>query len=162
MMYLYLIATLAVCVLSFWAYLSRPRKYADLMGVSVLLLVAFVVQNLIVALFRFPDAVLASPVLDVALAVMVYRSWLEHREGWKVIITGSLVAQLTLHVAVIALWRNEGLTEHGLHLYLVAVNSFFIVQLFTLGSVGAGHGLGRLRDWLLNRWGHSFVPDGRR
>jgi hypothetical protein len=162
MMYLYLFATLAVCVLSFWAYLSRPRKYADLMGVSVLLLVAFVVQNLIVALFRFPEAVLASPVLDVALAVMVYRSWLEHGERWKVVITASLVAQLTLHVAVIALWRNEALTQHGLHLYVVVVNAFFIVQLFTLGSVGAGHGLGRLRDWLLNRWGDSFVPHGRR
>jgi hypothetical protein len=160
MMYLYMVATLAACALSFWAYLSRPRKYADLMGVSVLLLVVFVVQNLIVVMFRFPDAILAAPVLDVALAAMVYRSWVEHRERWKVVITASLVAQLTLHVAVIALWRTEALTQQGLYLYVVAVNAFFILQLLTLGSVGAGHALGRLRHWLLDRRRDSLVSHG--
>jgi hypothetical protein len=160
MMYLYMVATLAVCALSFWAYLSRPREHADLMGVSVLLLVVFVVQNLIVVMFRFPDAILASPVLDVALAAMVYRSWVEHRERWKVVITASLVAQLTLHVAVIALWRTEALTQQGLYLYVVAVNAFFILQLLTLGSVGAGHALGRLRHWLLDRRRDSLVSHG--
>ena len=113
MMYLYMVAMIATCAVSFWAYLSRPRKYADLMGVSVLLLVVFVVQNLIVALFRFPDAILASPVLDLALAIMLYRSWRENRDRWKVVIAASLVAQLTLHVAVVALWRADDLTQRG-------------------------------------------------
>jgi multisubunit Na+/H+ antiporter MnhF subunit len=161
-MFLYMVAMLAVCALSFWAYLSRPRNYADLMGVSVLLLVVFVVQNLIVVFFEFPDAILASPVLDLALAMMIYRSWRENRERWKVVVTATLVAQLMLHVAVIAVWRGEDLTQRGLYLYVVAVNAFFILQLLTLGSVGAGHGLGRLRHWLLNRGRDSLVPHGRR
>ncbi len=162
MMFLYMIGMLAACALSWWAYLSRPQRYADLMGVSVLLLVVFVVQNVIVTLFDFPDAILASPILDLALAAMIFRSWEENREPWKVVLVASLVAQLVLHVAAIALWRTDALTQSGLHLYLVSVNAFFILQLLTLGSVGAGHGLDCLRRWVSDRGRCPFVPHGGR
>lgn len=162
MMFLYMIAMLAACGVSWWAYLSRPRKYADLMGVSVLLLVVFVVNNVIVTLFDFPDAILASPVLDLALAVMIFRSWEANRDPWKVVLVAALVAQLMLHLSAVALWRTDALTQSGLHLYVVSVNAFFTLQLLTLGSVGAGHGLDCLRRWVSDRGRHSLVPYGRR
>jgi len=159
MMLLYLVATVAVFAVSFLAYKSRPDKYADLMGVSALLAVVFVINNLLVMLYRFPDVILSSPVLDFFLAIMIYRAWQKNREPWKVVVVGSLVAQLMLHAVVISMWKLGGLTQHGLYLYVVAVNAFFIVQLLALGCVGMGHGLDRLRARLSDRRSLHPVPD---
>jgi ABC-type long-subunit fatty acid transport system fused permease/ATPase subunit len=162
MMYAYLIAMIAVFVICYLAYRSKPEKYADLMGVSALLALVFFVNNLLVILYGFPDALLASPVLDCFLAVMIYRAWLRSREKWKVVVVASLVAQLTLHVAAIAMWKSDQFTQHGLYLYVVAVNGFFIVQLAALGIVGAGHGLDRLISYLFSRGGTCPLSDAMR
>jgi hypothetical protein len=155
----YLVATVAIFVICFLAYRSRPAKYADLMGVSALLAVVFVINNLLVTMYDFPDALLASPVLDCFLAAMIYRAWTRNREGWKVVMVGSLVAQLTLHVVAIAMWKLGSLTQLGLYEYVVAINVLFIVQLLALGCVGVGHGLDRLRSFLSNRRGVRLVAD---
>ncbi len=162
MMILYLVATVAVFAASFLAYRSRPEKYADLMGVSALLAVVFVINNLLVMLYGFPEAILAAPVLDVFLTVMIYRAWLRNREPWKVVVVAALVAQLMLHVVCIAMWKLGVLTQHGLYLYVVAINAFFIVQLLALGCVGVGHGLDRLLTRLLSRGGLGIMQDAGR
>ena len=71
----------------------------------------------------------------------------------------TLVGQLTLHAVTIGLWKTGSLTEHGLWTYVVAVNGLFVVQLFTLASIGMGHGLDCLRIWLSNRRGASLASD---
>lgn len=152
-------ATLAVFLACFLAYVSEPEKYADLMGVSALLSVVFAINNLLVTMYGFPEVILAAPVLDAFLAVMIYRAWMASREGWKVVMVGALVAQLMLHVVSISMWKLGTLTQHGLYLYVVAVNAFFIVQLLALGCVGVGHGLDRLRAYLSSRWGLPFAAD---
>jgi hypothetical protein len=157
-MYWYLVAMIGVFALSYWAYVSRPRRYADLMGVSALLSVVFVVNNLLVELFGFPDVMLAAPVLDLALSVMIYRAWKQNPESWKIVLICALVAQLMLHAVTIAMWRLHELTEAGLYTYVVAVNGFFIVQLLTLGFIGAGHGLDIVRQWMSNRRRDVAVP----
>jgi len=157
----YLIATVAVFLVCFLAYRSKPEKYADLMGVSALLAIVFVINNLLVTLYGFPEVILAAPVLDFFLAGMIYRAWQKSREGWKVVMVGALVAQLMLHVVAISMWKLGGLTQHGLYLYVVAINAFFIVQLLALGCVGVGHGLDRLRAHLFNRRGSRLVSDAR-
>lgn len=156
---IYALATFAVFAICFLAYRSRPAKYADLMGVSALLAIVFVINNLLVMLYHFPEAILAAPVLDFFLAVMIYRAWLKNREVWKVVVVGSLVAQLMLHVVVTSMWKLDTLTQHGLYSYVVAVNAFFIIQLLALGSVGVGHGLDRLRTHLSDRRRVHLVPD---
>jgi len=158
-MLIYMAATVAVFVACFLAYRSRPEKYADLMGVSALLSVVFVINNLLVTLYGFPEVILAAPILDAFLAVMIYRAWLASRESWKVVMVGALVAQLMLHVVAISMWKLSALTQHGLYLYVVAVNAFFIVQLLALGCVGVGHGLDRLRAYLSSRRGVPFAAD---
>jgi hypothetical protein len=158
MMYWYLVAMIAVFLLSYWAYIARPRQCADLMGVSVLLSVVFVVNNVLVELYGFPDVMLAAPVLDLALCVMIYRAWKANPEPWKVFMVCALVAQLMLHAVAISMWRMGDLTHGGLHTYVVAVNGFFIVQLLTLGIVGASHGLDHLRQWMLDRRRDAAVP----
>ena len=67
----YLLATCAVFGLSFWAYLNEPRRYADLMGVSVMLTLSFVICNLIVTLYGLPEALLSFPILDLTFSVMI-------------------------------------------------------------------------------------------
>jgi len=158
----YTVATAAVFLACFLAYRSKPEKYADLMGVSALLAVVFVINNLLVTLYGFPEVILAAPVLDFFLAGMIYRAWQKSREGWKVVMVASLVAQLMLHVVAISMWKLGGLTQQGLYLYVVAVNAFFIVQLLALGCVGVGHGLDRLRAHLSNRRGSGLVADARK
>lgn len=155
----YTVATALVFLVCFLAYRSKPEKYADLMGVSALLAIVFVINNLLVTMYGFPEAILAAPVLDCFLAGMIYRAWQKSREGWKVVMVGSLVAQLMLHVVAINMWKLGGLTQQGLYLYVVAVNAFFIVQLLALGCVGVGHGLDRLRAYLSSRWGLPFAAD---
>ena len=155
----YTTATAGVFLICFSAYQSKPEKYADLMGVSALLAIVFVIGNLLVTMYGFPEALLASPVLDFFLASMIYRAWRKNREAWKVVIVGSLVAQLMLHVVVISMWKLGGLTQQGLYLYVVAINAFFIVQLLSLGCVGVGHGVDRLRAYLSSRRGLPFVAD---
>lgn len=154
-------AVAAVFLACFLAYRSKPEKYADLMGVSALLSVVFVIGNVLTTLYDFPEVILASPVLDAFLAAMIYRAWLKHREPWKVVVVGSLVAQLMLHVVAISMWKLGGLTQHGLYLYVVAINAFFIVQLLALGCVGVGHGLDRVRAYLSDRRGAGALSDAR-
>ena len=157
-MYWYLAAMVGVFTLAYWAYISRPRKYADLMGVSAMLSVVFVVNNLLVELFGFPDVMLAAPILDLALSAMIYKAWRANPEPWKIFMVSALVAQLMLHTVAIAMWRMNELTHSGLYTYVVAVNGFFIVQLLTLGIVGAGHGLDIVRQWMLDRRRVAAVP----
>lgn len=156
---MYTAATVAVFIVCFLAYRSKPEKYADLMGVSALLSVVFVINNLLVTLYGFPEVILAAPILDAFLAVMIYRAWRASRESWKVVMVGALVAQLMLHVVAISMWKLSVLTQQGLYLYVVVVNAFFIVQLLALGCVGAGHGLDRLRAHLSSRRGLPLAAD---
>ena len=158
-MILYLYATAAVFVICFLAYRSKPEKYADLMGVSALLAMVFCIGNAILGLYAFPDALLAWPVLDLFLVAMIFRSNQQNPEGWKSLMVATLVGQLTLHAVTIGLWKTGSLTEHGLWTYVVAVNGLFVVQLFTLASIGMGHGLDCLRIWLSNRRGASLASD---
>ncbi len=158
---IYALATGLVFVICFLAYRSRPQRYADLMGVSMMLAMLFTVGNLLLAMYRFPDALLAMPLLDLTLAVMIYRAWVKNREPWKVIMVSCLVVQLMLHFAAIAMWKTGELTQYGLWLYVVSINAFFIVQLATLASVGVGHGLDCLRRWLFDRRGLHSVSDAR-
>jgi len=162
MMYWYLAAMAGVFLLSYWAYVSRPKQYADLMGVSVLLSVVFVVNNLLVELYGFPDVMLAAPVLDLALCAMIYRAWRHSKEPWKAMMVCALVAQLMLHAVTISMWQMGDLTHGGLYTYVVAVNGFFIVQLLTLGFVGASHGLDIVRQWVLDRRRDAVVPHAGR
>ncbi len=157
----YLIATCAVFLLSFWAYLKEPRRYADLMGVSVLLTLVFAISNLVVVLYGFPEALLAFPILDLTFAVMIYRAWLKNKEKWKVVMVGALVSQLALHTSTIAVWKTDQLSALGLWYYLNALNTLFIVQLGALGWVGGGHALRRLGAWLSDRGSNLAVSDGR-
>lgn len=159
MMAWYIAGALTVFLLSFWAYVSRPAKYADLMGVSVLLMMACVVCNIIVEMYHFPDALLSAPIIDLTLAVMIYRAWARNREPWKVVMVGSLVVQLVIHMTAIFMWQTGDMTQRGLYQYAVSINAVFIVQLLTLGWVGAGHGLGVARRWLFDRRGNALVPN---
>ena len=158
-MILYLYATAAVFAICFLAYRSKPEKYADLMGVSALLAMVFCIGNAILGLYAFPDALLASPVLDLFLVAMIFRSNQQNSAGWKSLMVGTLVGQLTLHAVTIGLWKTGSLTEHGLWTYVVAVNGLFVVQLLTLATIGVGHGVDRLRVWLFNRRGVSLAAD---
>jgi hypothetical protein len=147
----YLYATAIVFVVCFLAYRSRPEKYADLMGVSALLAMVFCIGNAILGLYAFPDALLASPVLDLFLVAMIFRSNQQNPAVWKSLMVATLVGQLTLHAVTIGLWKTGSLTEHGLWTYVVAVNGIFVVQLLTLASIGVGRGLDCLRVWLSDR-----------
>jgi hypothetical protein len=159
MMILYLIATVAVFVICFLAYRSKPEKYADLMGVSALLALVFCIGNAITVLYHFPDALLASPVLDLFLVGMIFRSNQQNAERWKSLMVATLVAQLTLHAVTIGLWKTGVLTEHGLRTYLDVINAIFIVQLLTLATVGVGHGLDCLRGWMSDRRHSALASD---
>ena len=155
----YLYATVAVFVICFLAYRSKPEKYADLMGVSALLALVFCIGNAITVLYRFPDAMLAAPVLDLFLVAMIFRSNQQNAERWKALMVATLVAQLTLHAVTIGLWKTGSLTEHGLRTYLDVINAIFIVQLLTLATVGVGHGLDCLRGWLSDRRRSALAQD---
>jgi hypothetical protein len=155
----YLYATVAVFVICFLAYRSKPEKYADLMGVSALLALVFCIGNAITVLYQFPDALLASPVLDLFLVAMIFRSNQQNAEHWKALMVATLVAQLTLHAVTIGLWKTGVLTEHGLRTYLDVINAIFIVQLLTLATVGVGHGLDCLRGWLSDRRRLALAQD---
>lgn len=158
----YLAATVVVFLICFLAYRSKPEKYADLMGASAMLALVFCIGNLLLAMYHFPDALLSFPVLDLALAGMIYRAWAKNREWWKVIMVGSLVTQLMLHSVTIAMWKTGNLTQYGLWAYVVAINAFFVVQLLTLASVGVGHGLDSLRRWVSDRGRVPALSDAGR
>ena len=162
MMPYYLAATVAVFAICFLAYRSRPAKYADLMGVSVMLSLVFAMVNLLIALYGLPDSLLSFPVLDLTLAAMIYRAWRNNKEPWKVVMVGSLVMQLMLHLVTIAMWKTGRLTQMGLHEYVVAINAIFIVQLATLAGVGVGHGMDCLRRRVPDRGRVHPVADGGR
>jgi len=155
----YLYATVAVFLICFLAYRSRPEKYADLMGVSALLALVFCIGNAITVLYHFPDALLASPILDLFLVGMIFRSNQQNPEVWKTLMVGTLVAQLASHAVTIGLWKTGALTEHGLWTYVVVVNVIFVVQLLTLATIGVGHGLDCLRGWMSDRRHSALAQD---
>lgn len=155
----YITAALIVFALCAAAHRADPARNADLFGVSAMLILVCVIGNIIVEIYKFPSALLASPVLDFALAAMIFRAWQKNREKWKVVMVGTLVIQLAMHVVSIAMWKSGDMTGRVLHDYVVAVNAVFIIQLLTPGLVGAANVLGAVCDWLLRRWRSPALPD---
>jgi hypothetical protein len=123
-------------VLNAAAAASDRPGYADAAGISLMLCVSYGVTNALVWAYGFPDAILFFPAFDALFAWMVWRAWVRTRETWKIAICGLLVAQLAMHVAIIASWSDGLLTLGGLRSYVLMINIDFALQLLIVGGVG--------------------------
>jgi hypothetical protein len=124
------------------AVVERP-KYTDAAGIALMLCVSFGVTNTLVMAYGVPDAILFYPAFDALFAFMVWQAWLRTRETWKIAICGLLVAQLVMHVALIASWNNGELTIAGIRNYVLLINIDFALQLLIVGGVGATYWISR-------------------
>lgn len=143
MIVIYSLIMLIVLALSINAFHRNPAKNADLLLTTILLLSSIVICTLLTLKFGLLNIALISPILDFPLAVLVYQMWLRHREQWKLIVVGGLIAQLTLHVDLIVMWNDNVLTPRLLNLYVAEVNTVLYVVLATLGGVGLFNSIGK-------------------
>lgn len=145
------VACMCVYAINAWANAETRNRYADALGASVLLCIGYGMSNLLVGLYGFPEAVLAFPVLDMALLFLVARAARKNMEPWKLIIALLLVFQLAIHASFIGRWHIEGIEYDDLWRYAFLNNGVFALQLLTVGSAGFGHAVVRSLDWLSDR-----------
>jgi len=120
------------------------RKNVDALGVSLMLVVSFILTNVLEVTVGWPDMVVWFPFMDAAFCAMLYFNWRRHPRTWKAVVMASLVAQLVSHFGVTVLWESDQLTRSGTYLYATFINGAFALQLLATGSVGIGHAVGRL------------------
>lgn len=141
--FLFGLATFLVWAVNQWAA-HDDRRHVDALGVSLMFVVSYVLTNALSITVGWPDLVAWLPFLDATLCAMLYFNWRRHPRAWKGIVMAALVAQLVAHFAATVLWRGDQLTSSGAYLYATLINGAFAIQLLAAGSVGVGHGLGRL------------------
>lgn len=93
----------ALVLLSAWAWRSDQARYADALGVSVLLLAIWAASNVLYALFGFPPASAGYPVLDAVGALAVLGSGREGR--WKGGVLACFVLMAGMHLTF---WMQPG------------------------------------------------------
>jgi hypothetical protein len=120
------------------------RRHVDALGVSLMFCVSYLLSNVLEATMGWPDMIAWLPFLDATLCAMIYFNWRRHPKPWKAVVVAALVAQLSLHFAATVLWKSDQLSPAASLLYAALINGLYAVQLFANGSVGVGHGLGRL------------------
>jgi len=136
-------ATFFVWAANQWAT-HDDRRHVDALGVSLMFCVSYLLTNTLEMTMGWPDMIAWLPFLDAALCAMVYFNWRRHPKSWKAVVVAALVGQLALHFAATVLWKTDQLSFSGTLLYATLINGLYAVQLFANGSVGVGHGLGRL------------------
>lgn len=141
----YGLATLSVYAVNAWAARDAEARYADALGVSLLLCVSYLVTNATVALFGWPDSIIYFPFMDTGFCFLLWAAWKKARKGWMAVLMGLLVLQLAMHVAALYTWKTGSLTHGGLYIYATMLNGVYILQLLTVGGVGLAHALRRLR-----------------
>lgn len=157
MMLAFGVACIAVYAINAWAEEDAKPRYADAVGISMMLCVSYGLSNLLVAIYGLPDAINAFPVMDAIFSFMTWRAWKRHKTAWKLGVLSLLVAQLTLHALFITSWKIAGLNEHELYGYILLVNVLFAGQLLTVGGAGLGHVLARACHWLLDFRRHHMA-----
>jgi len=145
-MVFYGLATLMVYAVNAWAARDANPRYADALGVSLLLCVSYLVTNTTVNLFGWPDSIVYFPFLDAGFCWLLWRGWKKARKGWMVVVMFLACLQLAMHVAALYTWKTGALTQGGLYAYASLLNGAFILQLLTVGGVGLAHAVRRLRD----------------
>jgi len=120
------------------------RRHVDALGVSLMLVVSFILTNVLEVTVGWPDMVVWFPFMDAAFCAMLYVNWRRHPRAWKAVVMASLVAQLVAHFGATVLWESDQLTRSGTYLYATFINGAFALQLLATGSVGIGHAVGRL------------------
>lgn len=136
-------ATFLVWALSQWAA-HDCRRNVDALGVSLMFVVSYILTNVLWASVGWPDMVAWFPFIDATLCAMIYFNWRRHPKRWKAVVMAALVVRLVAHFAATVLWKGEQLTPTGTYLYATIINGAFAIQLLAVGSVGVGHGVGRL------------------
>lgn len=152
-MFGYGIACLGVFLLSCWAHKNDKPNHADAVGASALLCLSYGISNLSIALYGFPDGILVYPVLDLCLALMVWRAWARRKRWWKLSLMALLVSQMVFHVALIMTWKTGALSTSAHYFYALAINLLFIGELIAVAFPGGRYGVGYVRT-LLSRWRH--------
>lgn len=142
------IACAAVYAINAWAAADAKPRYADAAGVASLLCLSYGVSNTLVELYGFPEAILAFPLMDAILTLMVWRAWCRNQRRWKLALMALLVAQLAIHFVGILSWKTGTMTGLGLYNYVVLINVTFAAQLAVVGCAGVGHAVGRVFDYL--------------
>jgi uncharacterized membrane protein HdeD (DUF308 family) len=155
------VATLLVWAVSQWAA-HDDRRHVDALGVSLMFCVSYLLTNVLAVTLGWPDMIAWFPFLDGVLCAMIYFNWRRHPKAWKAVVMAALVAQLVLHFAATVLWKTDQLTFNGAYLYATLINGAFAIQLLAIGSVGVGHGLGRLLAGRRHLRRVASVADARR
>lgn len=154
-------ATFLVWAVSQWAA-HDDRKNVDALGVSLMFVVSYILTNVLAATVGWPDMVAWLPFMDAALCAMIYFDWRRHPRAWKAVVMMALVAQLVAHFGTTVVWKTDQLTFSGTYLYATIINGAFAIQLLAVGSVGVGHGLGRLLTAWLNIRGLALDESAQR
>lgn len=150
--------TFVVWAANQWAT-HDDRHHVDALGVSLMFCVSYLLTNTLEMPVGWPDMIAWLPFLDAALCAMIYFNWRRHPKPWKAVVVAALVAQLALHFAATILWKSDQLSAGGALLYATLINGLYAVQLFACGSVGIGHGLGRLLSARRDRRRLAAVAD---
>ncbi len=156
---LYLFAALVVIPLALnWAASRYDFKnYADAYGVSVMLVLFWIITNLMQFIFSPPTSKLLHPLIDFGGLAFCLLSNRANPEKWKVILGGLFLTQLGLHGLFWVEWATQP-ARYMLYNYQLGVNIVWLLELAVTGSPGGRYVVGRVVDWSLHRGRGHFRP----
>jgi len=121
----------------------------DAAGLSMMLLILWVLSNLLEGLYQPPDSMKIYPLMDLAAGLTAYLAWRTRKVAWKLGLAYLFVIQLAAHFsfwapAFVAELRGFPPVTGDFSTYKIVLNVVFILQLILVGGVGVSHVASRI------------------
>lgn len=112
------------------------ERAADAKGLSMMILLIWVMGRVFGALYTPPESMQWYPVVDSLAGITCFVAWRARPAPWKLGLVGCFLFQCALHAAFWLAWPTPG----SLLRYVVANNIIFACELCLVGGPGVAHG----------------------
>ena len=114
------------------------KRESDALGLSVMIVLIWVLGRVFWAFYPIPDCVNLYPVIDGLAAITCFTAFASRRATWKAVLGSLFLAQLALHTAyAIAYVRDPGIPIF--YRYIGENNIIYALELFCAAWPGGQH-----------------------
>lgn len=131
----------------------RQKGDPDAFGLSVMLLMIWVMGRITWAVWSPPQSQALYPLIDYAAGCACFWAWQTKPAPWKLIMAMTFMVQLALHAIFWAAPVVFSTESVGQYTYTSALNAIFAMQLLIVGWRGVRDGVlaGRIGAWVRSR-----------
>lgn len=131
--------------------LNLHTKRTDALGLSVMMLLTWVLGRITGALYSPPESMALYPIVDMACGIICFAAWATQRAWWKLALTGLFGLQCLLHAAFWLAWVADPTDKATLYRYVLANNLVFASELIIVAGGAVGDVARSSSHWVLDR-----------